>query len=94
MLEQILINILQNAEHALAETQHGRVSLSARLNKRSHVSIEISDNGPGVAHDIERKIFIPFFTTKREGSGVGYALLSGHTISGVSPRLMVVLRVE
>jgi signal transduction histidine kinase len=62
----------------------------ARLNKRGHVSIEISDNGPGIPDDIVRRIFVPFFTTKREGSGVGLALsrqvmiAHGGTIS-VSP---------
>jgi|TARA_Y100000310_G_scaffold301099_1_gene337263 nitrogen fixation/metabolism regulation signal transduction histidine kinase len=74
MLERILINILQNAQQALVESKSGQVGLSARLNKRGHVTIEIADNGPGIAQDIERKIFIPFFTTKREGSGVGLAL--------------------
>jgi signal transduction histidine kinase len=74
MVEQILINILQNSEYALEEVANGRVSLMARLNKRGHVTIEVSDNGPGIPEDIVRKIFVPFFTTKREGSGVGLAL--------------------
>jgi len=74
MIEQMLINILQNSEHALADIADGRVSLMARLNKRGHVTVEISDNGPGIPEDIIRRIFVPFFTTKREGSGVGLAL--------------------
>jgi nitrogen fixation/metabolism regulation signal transduction histidine kinase len=74
MVEQILINILQNGEHAVENMADGRVSLMARLNKRGHVTIEISDNGPGIPQDIIRRIFVPFFTTKREGSGVGLAL--------------------
>ncbi|MDK1025197.1 MAG: ATP-binding protein [Gammaproteobacteria bacterium] len=90
MVEQILINILQNSEHALENSTNGQVSLTARLNKRGHVTIEVSDNGPGIPPDITRKIFVPFFTTKREGSGVGLALsrqvmiAHGGTIS-VSP---------
>ena len=90
MVEQILINILQNSEHALENSTNGQVSLTARLNKRGHVTIEVSDNGPGIPLDITRKIFVPFFTTKREGSGVGLALsrqvmiAHGGTIS-VSP---------
>ncbi|TNE62424.1 MAG: PAS domain-containing protein [Alphaproteobacteria bacterium] len=74
MIEQVLINMLQNAEQALKDVQGATVWLSARLNRRGRVSIELSDNGPGVPADIAKKIFVPFFTTKRDGSGVGLAL--------------------
>ena len=74
MVEQVLINLLQNCEHVLTGQEHGRVMLSARLNKRGHVMIEVSDNGPGVADEITGRIFVPFFTTRRNGSGVGLAL--------------------
>lgn len=74
MIEQILINMLRNAGQALSETNDATVWLSARLNKRGRVTIEVSDNGPGVPADIAERIFVPFFTTKREGSGVGLAL--------------------
>jgi len=74
MVEQILINILQNSEQALVDLPDKQVSLTAHLNKRGHVTIEIEDNGPGIPEDITKKIFVPFFTTKREGSGVGLAL--------------------
>jgi two-component system nitrogen regulation sensor histidine kinase NtrY len=74
MIEQILINILQNSEQALADTQDPRISLTARLNKRGHVTIDIDDNGPGIKPEIANRIFVPFFTTKRDGSGVGLAL--------------------
>lgn len=74
MIEQVLINMIQNAEQALSSTEGGTVWLSARLNRRGRVVIEMADNGPGIPADIARKIFVPFFTTKREGSGVGLAL--------------------
>jgi nitrogen fixation/metabolism regulation signal transduction histidine kinase len=74
MVEQILINMLQNSQQALEDTSSPRVSLSARLNKRGHVTIEIEDNGPGVSAEIAARVFVPFFTTKRQGSGVGLAL--------------------
>ncbi len=74
MIEQILINLLQNSEHALAETDNGKVTLAARLNKRGHVTIEVADNGTGIAEEIVSRIFVPFYTTRREGSGVGLAL--------------------
>ena len=74
MVEQVLINLLQNCAHALNDQAQGQVTLNAKLNKRGHVTIEVSDNGPGVPEEIVGKIFVPFFTTRREGSGVGLAL--------------------
>ena len=74
MVEQVLINLLQNCEHALAPVDHGEVVMTARLNKRGHVTIEVSDNGPGIPQETIPRIFVPFFTTRREGSGVGLAL--------------------
>jgi two-component system nitrogen regulation sensor histidine kinase NtrY len=74
MVEQMLINLLQNAEHALQGVNNARVNVSAFLNRRGHGVIEVSDNGHGIADDIGKKIFVPFFTTKIEGSGVGLAL--------------------
>jgi two-component system nitrogen regulation sensor histidine kinase NtrY len=74
MIEQLLINLLKNAEQALATITNPVVTMNAFLNKRGHVVIDISDNGAGVADDIAKKIFVPFFTTKKEGSGVGLAL--------------------
>ena len=44
------------------------------MNRRGRVVIEVKDNGPGVPEELDRKIFVPFFTTKETGSGVGLAL--------------------
>lgn len=74
MVEQILINLLQNAEQVLENTEEAQVLLSARLSKRGRITVEVADNGPGVDPEIAKKIFVPFFTTKRDGSGVGLAL--------------------
>lgn len=74
MLEQVLINMLQNAGQALSDVDNATVWLGARLNRRGRVTIDIADNGPGVPADIAKRIFVPFFTTKRQGSGVGLAL--------------------
>jgi len=74
MIEQVLINLLRNAEQALAGCTGATVKIYARINRRGHVVLEIIDNGPGIAEDILEKVFVPFFTTKREGSGVGLAL--------------------
>lgn len=74
MVEQVLINLLQNCEHALTGADLGQVTLSARLNHRGGITIEVSDNGPGIPADIASKIFVPFYTTRPTGSGVGLAL--------------------
>jgi nitrogen fixation/metabolism regulation signal transduction histidine kinase len=74
MIEQVLINMLQNAGHALDKTEKPNVWLRARLNSRGRTIIEVEDNGCGIDDETAQKIFVPFFTTKREGSGVGLAL--------------------
>jgi len=74
MMEQLLINMLQNAEHAVSDSNEPTVKISAALNKRGHIIVNIEDNGAGVSDDIAKNIFVPFFTTKNEGSGVGLAL--------------------
>jgi two-component system nitrogen regulation sensor histidine kinase NtrY len=74
MMEQILINLLQNAAQAAVGANQLDVTLSARLNRRGHITIEVKDNGPGIPTDLLSKIFVPFFTTRRDGSGVGLAL--------------------
>lgn len=76
MLEQVILNMLRNSAEALSDVPESdrRVALHARLNRRGNPCIEISDSGPGVSDAIKARIFVPFFTTKREGSGVGLAL--------------------
>jgi len=74
MIEQILINLLQNAAQALSHMPSAKVSMSSFLNVRGHVVIEVADNGTGIEQDNIQQIFVPFFTTKKEGSGVGLAL--------------------
>ncbi|MFP6807989.1 MAG: ATP-binding protein [Pseudomonadales bacterium] len=74
MVEQVLLNLLQNCTHALTGVSNARVELFSRLNKRGHVTIAVSDNGVGIADDVANRIFVPFYTTRREGSGVGLAL--------------------
>ncbi len=74
MVEQVLINLLQNSQHALEGMANGEVTLAGRLNKRGHVTIEVTDNGPGIDDDVAARMFVPFYTTRKEGSGVGLAL--------------------
>lgn len=74
MLEQVLINLLLNAEHAVSSVKNAKIHIIARINRRGRVVIEVCDNGPGIDSDVISKVFVPFYTTKREGSGVGLAL--------------------
>lgn len=74
LLEPVLLNLLRNARQATCGLDRPSVGVLARLNRRGNVVIEVSDNGTGIAEDIAKKVFVPFFTTKQEGSGVGLAL--------------------
>ncbi|MGB5689546.1 MAG: ATP-binding protein, partial [Woeseiaceae bacterium] len=74
LLEPVLINLLRNAWQAQELTASPVVRLGGRLNRRQNVVIEVSDNGPGIPASIATKIFVPFFTTRENGSGVGLAL--------------------
>lgn len=69
-LEQVFINIIRNAREARAT----HISVSASPAPRAGVSFTISDNGTGILPDVINRIFVPFFTTKTEGSGIGLAL--------------------
>lgn len=72
LLDQVLINIIKNAIEALEETTHPH--LHVLIEEKEKVRIIISDNGPGIDEDKIDQIFIPFFTTKKTGSGIGLAL--------------------
>jgi nitrogen fixation/metabolism regulation signal transduction histidine kinase len=74
LLDQALINIVHNAAHAAAAASAPQVWLSASLSERGRPVIEIADNGPGVDAALGDKIYLPFFTTKADGSGIGLAL--------------------
>lgn len=73
MIEQVLINLLKNAKEALAETKDASLSLKAYLQDNS-IKIDIIDNGPGIIKEAIENIFVPFYTTKRSGSGIGLSL--------------------
>jgi len=74
LVEQILINILKNAIQAIDRQPNGKIDLSSKINDRGHIIIQLEDNGPGIPKDVQDNIFIPFFTTKEEGSGIGLSL--------------------
>jgi nitrogen fixation/metabolism regulation signal transduction histidine kinase len=74
LLEPVLINLLRNAVHATRDVDQRVIEVQGRLNRRGNIVIEVIDNGTGVPEDIANKIFVPFFTTREGGSGVGLAL--------------------
>lgn len=75
MLDQVIINLIRNAADALTETPRARIALSAHINDKQRAVLEVSDNGPGIPEGLSEKIFMPFFTTKQKGSGIGLALV-------------------
>jgi two-component system, NtrC family, nitrogen regulation sensor histidine kinase NtrY len=73
MIEQVLINLLKNAIEALNETENPKLELVGRYDEAS-IKIEVIDNGPGIIKEALEHIFVPFYTTKRTGSGIGLSL--------------------
>jgi signal transduction histidine kinase len=73
LIDQVLINLVKNSGDALADTVNPQIRLAASLSF-GRVIISVTDNGPGIHEDDIDQIFIPFFTTKREGSGIGLSL--------------------
>ena len=74
MMEQALINLIVNAIQAAFPRKKSRIELTSRMDERGRVIIRIADNGAGMTKEAMEKIFIPFFTTKKEGTGIGLAL--------------------
>ncbi|MDF3126273.1 HAMP domain-containing sensor histidine kinase [Rheinheimera sp. 1928-s] len=74
LMEQVLINLLQNALDAMQHSEHKQLSVTLERNTQQQWQLEISDSGPGIAPDVAQQIFIPFFTTKATGSGIGLPL--------------------
>ena len=74
LIEQVMINLLLNACDAIKHIEQSWIKLEAILNNNGRVTIEIKDNGSGITPDLMDKIFMPFFTSKRDGSGIGLSL--------------------
>ena len=74
MIEQVVINLVKNAIQAFEDQDTKKIELIAALNEKSKPVISIKDNGSGIDPEAIDKIFIPFFTTKKSGSGIGLSL--------------------
>ena len=74
MIEQVLINLCKNSVEALGNTSNPTIKMIARTDGRGRPVIQVEDNGHGIKAEVQDKVFIPFFTTKTEGSGIGLSL--------------------
>ena len=73
-IEQVIINLMVNSTFALDGKENPAISLTANLDEKGNILIKVIDNGPGIPEEAVDKIFIPFFSTKKNGSGVGLSL--------------------
>ncbi len=89
-ISQILINLSKNAYQSLGDQENGAIKVTAGISKAGKKYISVWDNGPGIPPDLIEEIFVPFFTTKNTGTGIGLSLskqimhLHGGNISVVS----------
>ena len=74
LIEQVLINLIKNALDATRHHPEPQIKLSAGINEEGKTFIQVSDNGTGIPIEVQERIFIPFFTTKPSGSGIGLSI--------------------
>jgi two-component system NtrC family sensor kinase len=88
-LQQVFLNLINNAIDAIGKD--GQININTRtITKNNEISVEISDNGPGMPKEVIQKIFDPFFTTKEVGEGTGLGLsISYSIIEKLGGRIMV-----
>ena len=75
LVDQALINLVRNAIEALRDESTGRIVLSASSDPDGRAVVAVSYNGSGIAPDRREMVFVPFFTTKRQGSGIALTLV-------------------
>ena len=74
LIEQVFINLLKNAMDALEESAEPAIAIHLFKSLEGELEVQIADNGPGIPPELLDEIFVPFFTTKKEGSGIGLSL--------------------
>ena len=74
LIENVIINLIQNAMEAMEEIPGPKLSMFAEKNDLNQVQVSISDNGRGISEDVIERIFLPFFSTKPNNSGIGLSL--------------------
>jgi signal transduction histidine kinase len=75
LINQVVVNLMNNAIDAVREKEKDRaISLSIETARGNRIWIRISNNGPSIPAEVQDKIFVPFFTTKEDGSGIGLSI--------------------
>ena len=74
LIEQVLINLIKNALQAMDDIEDPYIALNAYRDGKNNAYISVKDNGTGIDEEAQSKIFIPFYTTKKSGSGIGLSL--------------------
>lgn len=74
LIEQVIINLLKNAIHAVKEADSPAITIITQRTKTGKALIKVADNGKGIEKEMLEQIFVPFYTTKEEGSGIGLSL--------------------
>lgn len=74
MIEQVIINLVKNAMQAFSEQKEKNILLKAYLDEKTRPIISVSDNGDGIDPEALERIFVPFYSTKKTGSGIGLSL--------------------
>lgn len=74
LLEQVMINLMVNAIEAVKDKEDSRIVLTGYVANNRKVIIKVADNGNGIPPEVLDKIFVPFFSTKKSGSGIGLSL--------------------
>ena len=73
-ITQVLLNLGKNAKQSLGDQENGILKFTAGINKKGGKIIQVWDNGPGISPELIDEIFVPFFTTKKTGTGIGLSL--------------------
>ena len=74
MLEQVLINLVKNSIEALKHSENPEIELACHQDAEDEISLTVTDNGEGIPGDKLDQVFVPFFTTREKGSGIGLSL--------------------
>jgi signal transduction histidine kinase len=92
-MEQVLLSLISNAEQATADVAAPRLWLQARQGRGGRLQISVRDNGPGVPPGLERKIFLPFFSAREGGQGIGLTVVR-QLLQGMGGRVRFVRPLE
>jgi signal transduction histidine kinase len=74
LIEQVIINLIHNSIDAVANKEKKQICLKSFINSNNRIVCQVIDNGKGIPEDLIDTIFVPFFTTKAKGSGIGLTL--------------------